>query len=99
MHERHHCVLSFFEHTGFVGGNHVLDVDEGIWSASFFQYFQSFLDQITHILVEPLMVVNGITNIQILVLENVENRKELSVIRHQSLSNKVSRSRQLLKCF
>ena len=67
MHERIQLkpgtFLSLFEHNGFVGGNHVLDVDEGIRSSSFFQYFQSFLDQITNILVEPLMVVYGITNI------------------------------------
>lgn len=57
------CNLSFLEHARFVGGNHVFDVDEGVWAAPFFQYFQSFLDQITNIFMESLMVVNGVTHI------------------------------------
>ena len=67
MHERIQLkpgtFLSLFEHNGFVGGNHVLDVDEGIRSSSFFQYFQSFLDQITYIGMEPLVIVYSVTNI------------------------------------
>ena len=53
----------FLEHTRFESGNHVLDVDKGIWAATLFQYFQSFLDQITHVGVEPLVIVYGVAHV------------------------------------
>ena len=48
------------EHTALVGGNHVLDVDKGIFSAIYLKALKSLLDQISKVLHLSLAVVNTV---------------------------------------
>jgi len=49
------------------------------------QYLQSLLNQVCQILVLSLRVVNLVPNVQPLILEHVENGKNLPVVWHQGL--------------
>ena len=43
-----------------VGWNHVLDVYEGVRAPALFQHLQRLLDEVSDVLVEPLVVVNAV---------------------------------------
>lgn len=59
----YHVYLGLFEHARLIGRDHVFDVDEGIWAAPFLQNFQGLLNQVAHVLVEPLMVVDPVAHV------------------------------------
>lgn len=49
------------EQAGFVGGHHVFDVNEGVFTTITLKHLQSLLDQIANVLPLLLAVVNAIT--------------------------------------
>jgi hypothetical protein len=51
------------EHARFVCRNHVLDVNESIFSTASFERLQSFLNQVAKNSAFPLSIVDGVTNI------------------------------------
>ena len=76
--------------------DHVLDVDERVLPTVLLKGFQGFIDEIADVLPLLLTVVNAIPAVEVLLFENVEDREDLTVIRHQRLSNEVARIYQLL---
>ena len=75
------------EHAALVGGNHVLDVDECVFSTVDFEALQSLLDQISEVLALPLAVVDLVAKVDVFGLHQVQNWQDLSVVGHQSLTN------------
>ena len=61
------------ENTALVSGNHVLNVDEGILSTCLFQKFQSLWNQVSQIHSFSLVVLHLVTDVRIVIPENVEN--------------------------
>ena len=59
---------------GLVGGDEVLDVDEGVLAASQFEVFESFANQVSQ--TEPLALAIGslVADILVLVLEQIQHR-------------------------
>jgi len=51
------------QNAALVGGNHVLDVDECVGSSATLQQLQRLLDEVSHVLVEPLMVVDAVAGV------------------------------------
>lgn len=51
------------EHAGLVGGDHVLDVDEGVLPAIALERFQRLLDQVADVLPLLLAVVDAVSRV------------------------------------
>eukprot|EP00967_Tisochrysis_lutea_P142450 scaffold263145_cov39-Tisochrysis_lutea.AAC.2 len=119
------------EHARLIGGNHVLDVDEGVLAAMQLKKFQRLSNQVAQGLALDLPIVNTVTweeiadeevrvctwaslpmqalakwaealrvwftEILVGVLEDVENRKNLPIIRHESLADHLTRNHHLLQ--
>ena len=49
------------QQAGFVRGNHVLDVDEGVWAPCFLEDLEGLLDQVTNVLALLLAVRDSVT--------------------------------------
>merc|ERR1719364_346744 len=75
------------EDATLVRGNHVLDVDEGIFATMDFEDFQSFIDQVTKIQTLPLRVVNVVATVEAFVFEDVEDRKDLAIVRNKGFAD------------
>ncbi len=84
------------KHTALISRDHVLDVDEGIFSTSLFQQFQSLWNQVTQIMPLSLIVLHLVPNVCVVIPEYIEDRKNLSVIRNQRLPNHLSTQHQFL---
>lgn len=67
-------------HAALVGWHHVFDVNESIRSSVRLEGFQSFLDQVADIFTSLLAVVDTISFVDVLVFEDVEDGKNLSVV-------------------
>jgi len=52
-----------------------------------FEKFESLLDQVTHASTFSLCIIDLVTDIGVLCLEQVHDRQDLSVVGHKSLSN------------
>ena len=52
-----------FQDAGFVGGNHVLDIDEGVEASAALEDLQSLLDEVAKVLVKPLVVVDAVAGV------------------------------------
>lgn len=83
------------KHTALVGGDHILNVDECIFSAVLLKEFQSLLDEVAQVLSLALGVVDLVANIVVGLLEEVHHREDLPVVGHKSLTDSV---RALNKC-
>merc|ERR1711957_506366 len=79
------------DHTRLACGNHVLDVDEGVLATMRLKDLEGLIDELTQVLSLALCIVDGLANVQIVVLEDVEYRQNLSVIRDQRLANHLRR--------
>ena len=55
-----HNVLRLVEHTGFVRGHHVLDVDEGVLAARLLEDLECLLDEVADVGVLLLGVVDAV---------------------------------------
>jgi hypothetical protein len=85
-------IISFFlsvEHAAFVSGDHVLDVDERIFSSMDLKHLKCLLDQVAQVHSFPLAVVYLVPQVLVLDFEEVQHRQDLSVVRHQCFSNGV----------
>ena len=71
-------VAALCQHTAFVGGDHVLDIDERILATMDLEELKALLDQIANILSLSLAVVNAIVQVHVHALEQVE----LKVVDH-----------------
>jgi len=75
--------------TTLVGGDHILDVDEGIFSTMHFKDLESSLDQVTEIQILALRVLDLVTKVGVLGLEQVKNGQDLTVVGHEGFTNGV----------
>ena len=64
-----HMLLSSVKHAALIGRNHVLDIDECIFSSVLLEYFKSGLDQITKVAALSLTVVNFVSQVVVLCLQ------------------------------
>ena len=55
--------LCFFKDTGFVGWNHIFDVNKCIRTTSLLKYLQRLLNQISNILLMSLVIINTISGV------------------------------------
>lgn len=51
------------EHTGLIGGHHVFDIDEGVFSPVALKHLQSLLDQVANVLPPVLAVVDAVPGV------------------------------------
>jgi len=72
---------------GFVRWDHVLNVDESIFSSVHFEKLQGSLDQVSRVAHFSLAVVNLISDVHVLGLEQVHDGEDLSVIWDQCLTD------------
>lgn len=78
-------------------GYHRFDLLEGVLATILFQCLQSFLNQITDALRRIPSALDDISEVPLLVLEEVENWQNLLQVGHQSLAHAVSRPHQMLQ--
>lgn len=55
--------LRLFDDARLVCGYHVLDVDVRVWSAASLKHLERLLDEVAHVLVKALVVVDAVTRI------------------------------------
>jgi len=72
------------EHAALVCGDHVLNVDVCVLSPMPLEEFQSLLDQVTHVVVALLVVVDFVAEVLVAVFQQVEHWKNLSVVRNKA---------------
>mmetsp|Transcript_54004 Transcript_54004/g.96718 ORF Transcript_54004/g.96718 Transcript_54004/m.96718 type:complete len:232 (+) Transcript_54004:213-908(+) len=90
-------MFSGVHQAALVSWNHVLNVDERILSSMQFKDLQSFVDELPLIQALALGVVYLVPQVEMLLLEDVEDRKDLPIVWHQGLSNHVGTENQSLK--
>ena len=76
------CLFFLVQNTRFIGRNNVFDVDEGIWSTMDFQQLKCFFNQISHIHTITLTILNLISHILILTLEETKAGEDLTIVRN-----------------
>eukprot|EP00634_Sargassococcus_sp_CCMP2135_P007357 CAMPEP_0198661768 /NCGR_PEP_ID=MMETSP1467-20131203/43853_1 /TAXON_ID=1462469 /ORGANISM="unid. sp., Strain CCMP2135" /LENGTH=333 /DNA_ID=CAMNT_0044398233 /DNA_START=311 /DNA_END=1308 /DNA_ORIENTATION=+ len=72
-----------------VGGDEVLDVDEGVLAAVDFEVLESFVDEFAEVLAALLAVVDAVAEVVVLADEDVEDREDLAVVGHEGLADEV----------
>lgn len=55
--------LTLVEHTRFICGNHVLDINESVLATVSFEYLKRFVDQIANVLSFLLTIIDSVTQI------------------------------------
>ena len=75
--------------TGLVGGHHVLDVDEGVFSSVHLKQLEGLLDQVTEVVALALAVVDLVAHVQVFGFEKIHDGENLSVVWHESLADGV----------
>jgi len=95
---REHVLRSHsVQHTRLISRNHVLDVDEGIFTAVDFEHFERLDDEVTQRLALLLRIINPVAKVLILRLEEIEDRQYLTVVWHKSLTDHLARHDHLLQ--
>ena len=61
------------EDAGLEGRDHVFNVDEGVLSSVDLEHLQRLLDQVSQVLPLPLRVVNLVSEVHVLDLEQVQH--------------------------
>ena len=84
------------EHAALVGGDHVLNVNERIVAAVLLEKLKRCLDKVTEVGGLALRVVDLVSKVLVAHLEEVEDGEDLTVVGHESLTNGVTASHQLL---
>jgi len=77
------------EDATFIGGHHVLDVDEGVFSAMSLEELEGHLDEVTQVGSLSLSVVDLVSEVIVLSLEEVEDGEDLSVVGYESFADGV----------
>lgn len=91
-----HVINQSVKHAAFIRGNHVLNVNKSVLSASLFQQLKGLRNQVSQVGPLSLVVLHLVTDVCVVIPENVENWKNLPVIWHQRLSNHFPTQYQLL---
>ena len=85
------------EHAGLVSGDHVLNVNESVVSSVLLKELKGLDDEVTEVLSLSLGVVDAVTNVQVLGLEEVHDGQDLAVVWHKSLTDGVGAEDESLK--
>ena len=85
------------KHAALVGGDHVLNVNECIISAVRLEKLESLNDQVAKVLTLALTVVDRITLVQVLGLEEVHDGENLTVVWHEGLADGVAAEDKMLQ--
>lgn len=85
------------KHAALVGGDHVLNVNECIISAVCLEELESLDNQVAKVLTLALTVVDLITLVQVLGLEEVHDGENLTVVWHEGLTDGVAAEDEVLQ--
>jgi len=85
------------EHAALVGGDHVLNVNECIISSVQLEHFESRDNEVTEVLSLALTVVNLVSLVKVLSLEEVHDGEDLTVVGHKGFSDSVTAHDELLQ--
>jgi len=85
------------EDAALVGGDHVLDVDEGVFATVGLEHLEGLLDQVTQDELLALRVLDLVSNVHIVLLEQVHDWEDLTVVWDESLTDGVGASNQDLQ--
>ena len=77
------------QHAALISWDHVLNVDECIFTSVDLEKFKRCLDEFTQVLSFSLAVVNLVSHVSVLCLHEVEDWQNLAVVWHQGFSNGV----------
>ena len=91
------CRVCSVEHARLVGGDHILDVDEGIFATVSLKEFEGLLDQVAEIESLALAVVNLVAEVGVVLLEEVHHWKNLAVVGDEGLTDGVGASDESLQ--
>jgi len=80
------CGLSV-EHAALISRHHILDVDEGVFATVLLKHFESSLDQVTKVHLLPLTVHDGVSDVLVVLLEQVEDGEDLTVVGDECLTD------------
>ena len=80
-----------------VGRDHVLDVNEGVVATVLLEKFQSGHDQVAEVGGLALLVVDLVTEVVVLCLEQVHDGQDLAVVGHEGLTDGVRAKYELLQ--
>ena len=78
------------EHARLVGGDHVLNVNEGIFATVLLKEFKGLLDEVSQVVPLTLTVVDLVAEVGVLLFEKVHHGENLTVVGHQRFSNGVT---------
>ena len=84
------------EDAAFISGDHIFNVDEGVFSSVDLEHLEGLLDQVAQVKALPLAVIDLVTQVEVLDLEQVEDGQDLPVIGHEGLTNGVRAGDQCL---
>jgi len=85
------------EDATFICGDHVLNVDESVFATVLLEEFESSLDEVTQVLGFALGVVDLVSEVHVLGLEEVEDGEDLSVVGYERFSDGVGAEDELLE--
>ena len=80
---------SSVEDTALIGRNHILDVDKIVFSTVHLEHLEGLLDEVSQVGCLALAVVDLVTNVLVADLEEVQHRKDLSIVGNEGLTNGV----------
>lgn len=79
------------EDAALVGGDHILDVNEGILSSRLLEQFQGLSDEVAQVESFSLAVFDLIADAGVVVAEDVEDGQDLPIVGHQCFSDHLTR--------
>ena len=65
------------EHARLVRGNHVFDINKGVFPTMSFEALQSFMNKLAQIVILLLRVVDLVADVLVAILEDVEDGQQL----------------------
>lgn len=77
------------ENAAFISWDHVLDVDECVFTSVLFEKFEGLLNVVTDVQSLALSVFNLVTQVSVLGLQEVKDGQDLTVVGHESFSDGV----------
>ena len=85
------------EHATLISGDHILDVDESIFSTVELKALECWLNKIAKVLAFSLAVIDLVSKINVLCFHKVEYWEDLSVVWNESLTDSVRALHQALQ--
>ena len=74
------------EDAALIGGDHILDINEGVFSSVDLEKLESRLDEVSKVLALSLAVVDLVSKVVVANLEQVQHGEDLTVVGYKSLS-------------